>query len=100
MLKYRFKMPEEYSGTSTSSFGIEPYYVRQKDGREVKAGKAIIRCVIYNNVKSSRDQALKAATRICELLNGGRQYWGPKFLHFLPRLYGKEHFSADNLFMN
>ena len=82
MTQYRFKLPTLNTFCSTQSFGIEPYYVREKDGRKVKAGQAIIRCVIYNELRSSREWAYDAALYIVVLLNEGREYKGPKVLHF------------------
>ena len=81
---YRYKLPD-ISGIScdTRSFGIEPYYIRAKDGKLVKAGKAIIRCVIYAYIAdSSVEWATKAANEIVEFLNSGRKWYGPKILHF------------------
>ena len=60
----------------------------------VKVGKAIIRCVIFNEMKDSREWAESAATRIIELLNQGREYKGPKVLHFdLPRNFVEDYFN-------
>lgn len=81
-MKYRFKLPTLSSLYQTQSFGIEPYYVRKRDDRVVKAGKAIIRCVIYNARPSSFLWASEAAARIVQLLNEGREYKGPKVLLF------------------
>ena len=80
-MKYRYRLPAQMDHFTTQSFGIEPYYFNIW-GRKVKAGKAIIRCVIYNGLRSSRQRAEEAATRIVELLNEGREYKGPKVLHF------------------
>ena len=86
---YRYKLPSLFGRSwDTTSFGIEPYYIRA-DGRQVKAGKAIIRCVIYNCITdssiewdSSTEWATKAANEIVESLNSGQKWCGPKTLHF------------------
>ena len=76
--QYRYKLPAHCPGCETRSFGIEPYNV--ETGR--KAGKAIVRLVIYNYIHTSDAEAMAAADRITERLNAGCAYIGPKTLRF------------------
>lgn len=79
--KFRYKLPSINSYWATQSFGIEPYFTR-KDGRQIKAGKSIIRCRIHNSITKSCGWAQEAADRLIELLNAGHVYRGPKNLSF------------------
>lgn len=80
VIKYRYKLPETIDYCATQSFGIEPYYDR--DGKQIKVGKSIIRCQINNHNTKSCDWAKEAADHIVDLLNSGHKYCGPKTLNF------------------
>ena len=81
VIKYRYKLPGPNYTMATQSFGIEPYYTRGQDGRQIKAGKSIIRCKFFNNTISC-GWAKEAADLIVDLLNSGHIYSGPKILTF------------------
>lgn len=77
---YRFKLPELHPRWATTSFGIEPFRVNLK-GTVVKAGKAVVRIVMYRTVANVNQDAEELAKEICWYLNTGREYIGPKVLH-------------------
>lgn len=77
-IQYRYRLPALNPNAETRSFGIEPYNV--ETGR--KAGRAVVRLVIYNYIHTSEAEAMAAADRITELLNAGGTYAGPKTLRF------------------
>jgi hypothetical protein len=79
---YRFTLPQlsENPFQHTQSFGIEPYYIREKDGHAIKAGKAIVRIVFYTFGGYYREAA-KLALVVSELLNQGEIYNGPKTIN-------------------
>ena len=77
-IQYRYRLPALNPGAETRSFGIEPYNV--ETGR--KAGRAIVRLVIYNYIHTSEAEAMAAADRITERLNAGGTYAGPQTLRF------------------
>jgi hypothetical protein len=93
--QYRFKVPDgprqrtvysqgcpEYGKVWESySFGIEPFKLNAK-GKQVKAGKAIVRLVVHCGVTDARQEAIAAAQTITDLLNSGHEYLGPKTLHY------------------
>ena len=89
-IQYRYQMPPVLFNCETRSFGIEPY--RLRGNRQVKAGKAIVRLVIYRHVTDSDSDAEAVAERIVQLLNNGREYMGPKTLHFD---WNRRHTSAS-----
>jgi hypothetical protein len=79
---YRFILPPLSKNPlqHTQSFGIEPYYIRKKDGHAIKAGKAIIRIVFYTFDGYYREAA-KMALVVSDLLNQGKTYNGPKTIN-------------------
>lgn len=77
-IQYRYRLPVRDTVYVTQSFGIEPYNV--ETGR--KAGKAVVRLVIYNCSPGSDADAMAVADKITERLNSGGTYGGPKSLHF------------------
>ena len=77
-IQYRYKLPALNPGAETRSFGIEPYNV--ETGR--KAGRGIVRLVIFNYIHTSEAEAMAAADRITERLNAGGTYAGPQTLRF------------------
>lgn len=93
--RYRYKLPTPHSHWETRSFGIEPCKPGP-GGRMVKAGKLIIRLVIHCHVEDARSNAAAAAERITELLNAGREYMGPKIMHFD---HNRKHAGIDSYFL-
>ena len=81
-IKYRYKLPSKLNHMVTRSFGIEPYVTRGRDGRQVKAGKSIVRCLVYSYLPKAWDYAKEAADHLVDLLNAGRIYKGPKTISF------------------
>jgi hypothetical protein len=79
---YRFTLPQLSKNPSqhTQSFGIEPYYIRERDGKPIKAGKAIVRIVFYTTDKYYHE-AGKMALVVSDLLNQGKTYNGPKTIN-------------------
>lgn len=88
-LKYRFKAPPYVTPyVRTRSLGIEPCRVR--DGREVKAGAAIIRLKFYN--EATRNWAIEAAEIIVQHLNDGHLWAGPKCINVTRPIAVKSYF--------
>lgn len=76
---YRFKIPVMGGTCETYSFGIEPY--KENKYRQIKAGKAVVRIIMYRVVPHVREYAEMIAQKIVDNLSAGRMYTGPKVLH-------------------
>lgn len=79
---YRFTLPQLSQNPSqhTQSFGIEPCIIRERDGKLIKAGKAIVRIVFYTTDKYYHE-AGRVAVVVSDLLNQGKIYNGPKIIN-------------------
>jgi hypothetical protein len=79
---YRFTLPQlsENRSQQFQSFGIEPYYIREKDGHVIKAGKAIVRINFYTTDEYYHE-AGRVALVVSDLLNQGKIYNGPKTIN-------------------
>ena len=79
-VSFRFKVPALHRFRETTSFGIEPCKVNAK-GVVVKAGKAVVRIVMWRTYELCAADAADIASTICEHLNMGLAYTGPKVIH-------------------
>ena len=79
-VSFRFKVPELHGHWETTSFGIEPCKVNTK-GIAVKAGKSVVRIVMWRAYELCVADATDIASTICEHLNIGLSYTGPKVIH-------------------
>jgi hypothetical protein len=81
-VSYRFTLPQLNKNSThyTQSFGIEPYYIRERDGKPIKAGKAIVRIAFYTTDKYYHE-AGRVALVVSDLLNQGKIYNGPKTIN-------------------
>ena len=79
---YRFTLPQlsQNPRQNTQSFGIEPYYIREKDGKPIKAGKAIAR-IVFDTMDEYYHEAGRVAVVVSDLLNQGKTYNGPKTIN-------------------
>ncbi|MEO1003532.1 MAG: hypothetical protein AAFX65_10540 [Cyanobacteria bacterium J06638_7] len=79
--EYRYWIPCSLSGCATRSFGIEPYRIHPKTGRATKAGKAVVRIKLYDDMfGDSWTIASCLAAAITERLNAGLEYIGPNLI--------------------